>query len=183
MTPVRPTLDAVVRAAMEASAADRGWLLELVGDEFVVAAAADASGGNVGGLLGERRACRGTAGFVAQSGQPAAVRLRADDEANAGAGGASGVPAAVLAAPCVDASSADAAVVGVLELVRSDGGFGFDDVETVAWLTDIAGAALAEGGAVVVPPSPQHLALALEQLAATDPRRYADVARLVAALL
>lgn len=176
-----PTLSAVVRAAVDATGADRGWLLAIDGDDLVVVAAAAAPG--VAGpppaqLLGRRRGRVGAAGYAASSGQPAALRPSANDAANDGAGGGEGVPASVLASPCTDDD-----VVGVLELVRSDGRFGFDEVEAVGWLADIAGAALVETGGDVPPPAPHDLAAALVSLSNADPRRYAEVARAVATLL
>ena len=176
-----PTLSAVLSSAVEATGADRGWLLALVDDQFEVLAASAAPGARgpaPATLVGSRRARRGVAGLAAGTGQPAAVRPRQDDGDNDGAGGTSGVPMAVLAAPCLDGD-----VVGVLELVRESSGFGFDDVETASMLADIAGAAMSDTVTPQAPLSPEQLAAALAALAGRDPRRYADVARVVAGLV
>lgn len=179
---VRPTLQALLRGAIESTGADRGWLLALVDDHFEVLAADAAPGApgrSVAALVGTHRDRRGVAGLAAATGQPAAVRPRAGDADNEGAGGSSGVPMAVLAAPCLDGD-----VVGVLELVRDASGFGFDDVETASMLAEIAGAALRDPSITVpAPPSPEQLGAALAALADRDPRRYADVARVVAGLV
>lgn len=173
----RPTLQALVRAALDVTGAERGWLLSADGDALVVAAA----GGDNGAAqrIGQRRQAGGVAGFVLSSGQPAAVQTRPGESDNEGAGGADGAPRSVLAAPCIAGE-----VLGVLELVDAPGGsFSFDDVETVSMLADIAGAALSETAEAQAPPSPARLADALTSLAAADPPRYADVARAIGALL
>ena len=118
------------------------------------------------------------AGFVFASGQPAAVKPRADDLDNRGAGGVDGMPTAVLAVACV----ADE-VRGVLELANPHGGsFGFDDVETAALLAEVAGAALAEALPTWEAPAPERLFVLLDSLARRDPARYAEVARFVEAM-
>jgi len=176
MTPARPTLRAVVQAAAEATGAERGWLLAAEGDAFVVAAAfghADAAT-----AVGTLRPRLGIAGFVFASGQPAAIQPRADDVDNSGAGGATGMPTAVLAVPCIAEE-----ICGVLELVDPYGGsFGFDDVETAALLAEVAGAALAEAMPTWEPPAPERLLVLLDSLARRDPARYAEVARFVEAM-
>ncbi len=68
-------------------------------------------------------------------------------------------------------------------VVRESSGFGFDDVETASMLADIAGAAMSDTVTPPAPPSPEQLAAALAALAGRDPRRYADVARVVAGLV
>ena len=176
----RPTLYALVQAAVEATGADRGWLLAITDESdagsFVVAAAF--GHGGAASLVGIPRERRGFAGFAFASGQPAALQPRADDVDNFGAGGADGVPRSLLAVPCV-ANEA----LGVLELVDAVGGsFGFDDVETASLLADIAGAALAEPMSTWEPPSPERLAVLLSSLAMRDPSRYAEVARFVEAM-
>lgn len=176
----RPTLIAVVSAAVEATGATRGWLLRADDErgDFVVTAAVDGDGSTVLDLLGTRRDRRGVAGFVLASGQPAAVKPGRDDRDDDGAGGADGVPAALLVAPC----HADE-VMGVIELVDPpSGSFSFDDVETVTLLSEIAGAALGETAPVSAPPSPAELGRRLATLAADDPTRYAEIARVVEAL-
>lgn len=174
---MRPTYLAIIRAAVEATGADRGWLLRVEQDRLaVVAAYGDpAASGRVGTL----RPVAGIAGHVAASGQPAAIRTRPGDLDNTGAGGADGVPHSILAAPCeVDD------LVGVLEVVDAvAGSFTYDDVETLTLLAEIAAAALVEGDELAAPPSPLRLAEALASLSATDPARYREVARAVEALL
>ncbi len=181
MTAAGPTLDAIVRAAMDATGADRGWLLRIDGDELEVVAAAAAPG--VPGappaeVVGDRRPRRGVAAYVAGSGQAAVVRPRPDDADNMGAAGLPGVSASVLAAPCLDDD-----VVGVIELACATSTFGFDDVETVGWLAEIAGAALTQDAATDAPPTPAQLGAALTVLSTADPRRYAEVARTVARIV
>jgi GAF domain-containing protein len=183
MIAARPTLRALVQAAVEATGADRGWLLaagaagaDSNDGAFTVAAAFghDAAAASVGAT----RARRGSAAFAFASGQPAATRPRPDDLDNHGAGGTDGVPFALLVVPCMSDD-----VHGVLELVDPSGGaFGFDDVETASLLADIAGAALAEPMPTWEPPSPERLVVLLSSLASRDPARYAEVARFVEAM-
>lgn len=130
--PIRPTYQALVDAAVDVSGAARGWLLRLDGDGLVVTAAA--GGERANDRVGIRRPLEGTAGYVAISGQPAALQIRGEDEANRGAGGSDDLPNSILAAPC----GADE-VLGVLEVVdAASGSFGFDEVEVVSLLADIA---------------------------------------------
>jgi len=75
-------------------------------------------------------------------------------------------------------------VLGVLELVDApSGSFSFDDVEVVSLLADVAGAALGEDADFVAPATPHQLFEALSSVAALDPTRYRDIARIVGALL
>jgi hypothetical protein len=176
----RPTLAALVEAAVDATAAAQGWLLAVDGDELVVVAAA--GGASPGNRVGNRRAVTGTVGYVAGSGQPAALRVSPDDSSNEGAGGLDGVPTGILAVPCGDED-----VIGVLELVDKAGGedaFSFDDVEIVSLLARVAGAALADSSETAATvPSPGELAGELERLAAADAARYAAVATMLQAVL
>lgn len=179
MTGVRPTLQAIVDQALFATGAASGWLLA-VGDADVEVVAVAGSAGTE--HVGRRLVPTGAQGYVLSSGQAAALMPQPDDPANAGAGGFDGVPPSVVAVPCGD----DA--VGVLELAaKADGKpFTFDDIESLTALAAVAGAALDEPlltGPAPDPVSPDQLGAALQQLAATDPRRYADTARLVQALL
>jgi GAF domain len=184
--PSRPTYQAIVQAAVEATGSTGGWLLAVDDEAFTVLAVYGHGGGDSHdghdsppGRVGERVAADGAAGFVATSGQPAAMQISADDADNAGAGGGSGIPSAILAVPCGTEE-----VVGVIELVDPAGGaYSFDDVEVISMLADVAGAAMTETGAGPVPPSPAALALGLERLAASDSGRYAAVARSVESLL
>lgn len=180
-----PVLHALVRAAVDATAATAGWVLAVDGDELAVAAAAGEIG-DLGQAVGRRfPATAGTAGYVAASGQPLAMAVRADDPrfAEGVAASLGWTPAAVACVPC----DTGEAVVGVLELVDKRGAptFSFDDVEQATVLASIAAAALLfprDGGAPD-PPAPDELAGALDDLAATDPGRYALVAPLVRALI
>jgi GAF domain-containing protein len=177
MITVRPTFEALVRAAVEATGAERGWLLRLDGNALTVIASFGHPGAS--DQIGSQRGLVGIAGFVTASSQPAAVRIRPDDADNLGAGGADGVPRSVLAAACGVGE-----VRGVLEVVDGVGGsFSFDDVETLSLLADIAGAALSEDDQIAAPPAPAVLAHALDALAGTDAARYAEVARAIEALL
>jgi GAF domain-containing protein len=169
--PARPTLHAIVQAAVEATGADRGWLLAAEDDVFVVAAAYGHAEATV--AVGVRRKRAGIAGFVFASGQPAAIQPRPDDVDNVGAGGAVSTPVSVLAVPCVAEEAR-----GVLELVDAVGGaFSFDDVETTSLLAEVAAAALAELLPAWEPPAPERLTVLLASLARRDPARYAEVAR------
>jgi len=169
----------VIQAAIDATGADRGWLLRADGGHFVVAAAYGDS--DAPQRIGLRREQEGIAGFVLGSGQPAAIQTSPGDTDNEGAGGSAGAPRSVLAAPC---GASTGTVLGVLEIVDAPGGsFSFDDVETIGLLADIGGAAMSEVEDVDPPISPEHLAHALVALAAENPSRYAAVARTVEALL
>lgn len=177
MDTMRPTYLALIRAAVEATGAARGWLLRVEDDHLaVVAAHGDPAASGRVGLL---RPVAGTAGYVAASGQPAAIQTRPGDVDNVGAGGADALPSSILAAPCESGE-----LVGVLEVVDAvNGSFTYDDVETLTLLAEIAGAALAEGDELAAPPSPARLGEALSSLSTTDPGRYREVARAVEALL
>ena len=176
-----PVLQALTQAAVEATGATQGWLLQLRGADLVVVGAA---GGEPGGLLGMTvTAGTGSAGFVMGAGQALAIAPRPEDPiaAEGVAGRLGRVPASMLSVPC----GTDEEVLGALELVdKADGDrFSIDDVELATLLGAIAGAALAENGAAGAPPPPAELASALSRLAAADPTRYAAVAAMVAALV
>jgi GAF domain len=176
----RPTYQAIVQAAVEATGSAGGWLLGVNEGSFTVLAVYG-HGGHDGAAdrVGERVGADGAAGFVATSGQPAAMQISTDDVDNDGAGGGVGTPSAILAVPCGTEE-----VIGVVELVDPAGGaYSFDDVEVVSMLADVAGAAMTETGAGPAPPSPAALARGLELLAASDAGRYAAVARAVESLL
>lgn len=179
MSGARPVHQALVDAACAATAADQGWLLAAHEDHLTVLAAA--GGPDPGSLIGANVAITGARGYAVSSGQPAALRPSSNDQSNAGAGGGAGIPGALLATPCGDED-----IVGVLEIVRSAGGesFSFDDVEIVSLLADIAGAAIGdvEDDLLQVTP-PERLGAELTTLAGADPRRYADIARVIDALL
>ena len=175
-------LDAITEAAVGASGAANGWLVQAVDNELRVVAAA---GGRPGDALGLTvPADRGTTGFVVASGQPvAAVPNPDDDRFSVTVAQALDIrPTSVLSVPC----ATDDGVLGALEVIdKQEGGrFTIDDVEIVTLLGGIAGAALvdASGAAATVTP-PEELAGELRQLAAGDPARYASVAGVVRALL
>lgn len=178
-TSSRPVARALVEAAVSASGADQGWLLAAHADGLRVLAAF--GGTDPGSLLETVVAIDGARGLAVSSGHPAALQPPAGDRSNEGAGGAEGTPGAVLAAPCNHED-----VVGVLEVVRARGAeaFTFDDVEIIALLGEIGGAVIAadDGGSAEVTP-PARLSQELIALAQTDAQRYADVARVVEALL
>ncbi|TMK82356.1 MAG: hypothetical protein E6G57_17380, partial [Actinobacteria bacterium] len=71
-------VDALVRAAVEASGAARGWLLRVDGTQLRVVAAAGERPGDALGLTVPAEG--GTAGFAVASGQPLAATLRPDDD-------------------------------------------------------------------------------------------------------
>lgn len=175
-------LQAVVQAAVDATAASAGWVLTVSGDRAeVVAAAGDGAGVALGVSID---AGRGPAGFVLASGQPLAVAPHPDDPmADDGVAAAMGRrPASVLCVPC----GTDEAVLGALQLIDKAGGgpFSFDDVEIATLLAGIGGAALAEGGRDGSSiPEPAQLGGELARLAHADPGRYAVVATAIAALL
>ena len=178
MSSARLVHQALVDAATASTGADQGWLLGATADGLTVLAAA--GGDDPAALIGSSVSAEGARGLAVSSGQPAALRPPESDSSNEGAGGAEGVPGSVLAAPCAHDD-----VVGVIEVVRARGseGFTFDDVEIVSLLADVAGAAIAEAGSAVEVTPPARLSVELTSLAAQDSQRYADVARVIEALL
>ena len=179
MSELQSVHQALVDAALVATGADQGWLLG-AHDGFLVVLAAG-GGDDPGALIGTEVDIDGARGFVVASGQPAALRPAESDSSNDGAGGGVGVPRSLLAAPCGGEE-----IVGVIEIVNKpdNAGFTFDDVEIVSLLAGVAGAAIAAdgGGGIEVTP-PARLAVELTSLAARDGRRYADIARVIEALL
>lgn len=176
-----PVLDAVLRAALDATAAIRGWVVARDGERLRVVAAAGVD--EPGRLLDrETDAHAGTAGLVTASGQPMAIVPREGDPTVAqGVAGMVGVvPQAVLCVPCGDDE-----VLGAIELVdkHGGGGFTFDDVEVATLLAGVAGAALATREPARAGPTAAELAATLTRLEHDDPGYYATVAPLVSALL
>jgi GAF domain-containing protein len=176
-----PVLDAVTRAAVEATGAVRGWIVEPAASRMRVVAYA--GGDDPGALLDtEVDATTGTAGLVLASGQPMAIVPRAGDSSNAGGVAALiGVaPTAVLCVPCGESE-----VVGALELVDKvgGGGFTFDDVELATLLAGVAGVALESRIDRAEVPGVGELGAMFERIAATEPARYSALATMVAALL
>lgn len=180
----RPTLVAVVRAAVDATGATAGWLLEHDDADLAVVAAHGGSPGWTSSLLGRRAGVAGgTASMVVQSGQPVALQpgrgARRDELATELLARA---PVSLLCVPCLDGD----AVVGALQLVDKAGGgpFDFDDVELATLLGGIAGVALRDLGAVAVDePTPESLGRDLARLAVEEPGRFAAAARVIEALL
>jgi GAF domain-containing protein len=186
--PPSPTLAAIITAAVGATGATAGWILEHRGDELAVVAAQGGSERWAASLLGRRTGtAAGTAALVVQSGQPVALQpgsgaLR--DEL--GAELLARNPVSLVCVPCLRGEVA----VGALQLVDKAGGgpFDFDDVELATLLGTIAGAALGELGQVGPadddgPPTPEGLGRDLARLAEVDPDRFAAAARVLAALL
>jgi GAF domain-containing protein len=180
----RPTLTAVVTAAVDATGATAGWILEHRDGELVVVAAHGGSTEWAASLLGRRTGgAAGTASLVVQSGQPVALQPGAGSmEDELGTELLRRSPVSLVCVPCLD----EDAVVGALQLVDKAGGgpFDFDDVEMATLLGTIAGAALREVGAVAVDaPTPESLGRDLARLAEADPARFAAAAKVVEALL
>jgi GAF domain-containing protein len=180
--PARPLLHTIVRSAVDATGAARGWLLAADGADLRVVAAHPYE--TTATLRGVRvPAGSGVAGYSVSSGQPLALSRRSDEALFVGGieellGPAP--PASVVCVPC----ESDGNVVGALQIVdKPAGSFTFDDVEIVTLLGSIAGAALTEAVAGATAPVPAMLGRDLERLAATDPSRYGTVASIVEALL
>jgi GAF domain-containing protein len=175
-------LQAITRAALDATAAAAGWLLASQGDKLQIVATA---GVPPGALLGTKvPASEGSAGFVIASGQPLALKpSEGDARATGGVSGLLGRrPSSVLCVPCAWEDT----VVGALELVDKEGAatFSFDDLEVATLLGSIAGTALKDGPSMAPPPpTPAELARGLATLAGADPTRYAGVAAMLGALL
>jgi sigma-B regulation protein RsbU (phosphoserine phosphatase) len=178
---VNPVLQAIARAALDATGAEASWVLGVEGDRL---RAMGAAGPRVGELLGVAIPVgAGTVGYVVSSGQPMAIAPRGGDpRLSEGLGARLGrMPASVLCVPCHH----EDAIVGALELVDKAGGvpFSFDDVELVTLLGGIAGAALSVAGAEVPPRPPAELAGELVELAGSDPAAYARLSVVLEALL
>jgi hypothetical protein len=160
--------DAVVEAARRATEAAAARLLAPEGDALRVMAVA---GSAAGWRLGESvPADSGGVGYVLASGQPFSVAPSGSDGR------------AVLCVPCLH----EAEPVGALELVRGPGEDPFPiEAAGVAMLfAQIAGTAISIGpaGAAAVP-SPRELAGELARIEASDPVRYASLARAIGALM
>ncbi len=175
---VRPTYQTIVDQALAVTGAGSAWLARATGDGLVVAAVAGLAPPSAAGAPLDPQGARG---YVLSSGQPVVLMPQPDDPANVGAAGYPGVPGSVLAAPC-----GDEWVVGVLELATRDGAdpFSFADIEAIAPLAAVAGAAMTEDrGPAPEVASPAQLAGALERLAADEPSRYAETAQLIESLI
>ncbi len=181
MTAPNAPLQALVRAAVEATGATAGWLLEREREELVVRAA---HAEHPGRLIGRRVPVSGTAGFVVSSSQPLALSNVSADERFAPSSDDAVLHAAnsVISVPCSDEDETR----GALEVFDKVGGasFSYDDLELVTLLADIAGPMLAHtGDAGLAVPEPHELADALNRLAVSNPVRYAALAALISALL
>lgn len=179
MAATRPTYQAVVDAALSATGASSGWLLADEADGLVVVA----TGGQAAGHqdVGATIRPQGAKAYVLAAGQPTALLPQPGDTANADAGGAPGIPPSLLAVPCGEDD-----IVGVLEVSGKPAGanFGFDDIAALSGLAQVASAALIEEDIVSVAiASPAQLANELAGLAERNPARYANVARVIEALL
>jgi GAF domain-containing protein len=176
-----PVLQAIIQAAIDATAAQRGWIVSSDPTEMRIVAGA---GDGVSALVGQTiELGSGAAGFVIDSGQPIALVPRDDDPRfEHGVTALLGHrPSSVLTVPCAN----DEDVVGALELIDhvGGGGFTFDDVELATLLAGIAGVALTRdvGGNTVA--APQQLSSELTRLSEVDPNRYAAIATVISALL
>jgi GAF domain-containing protein len=178
-----PLLDVVIAAAVEATAAERGWLIAVGANELVVVAGYHDGAPTPVGARGPL--ARGWAGFTVASQRPLALAPDAGDPRFAGdlVVGSGMRPRSLLCFPCRHGG----AVIGALQLVdkAGDAPFSVDDVELVTWLAEIAGAAIDEAARNIVapPPDPDALGAALAELAARDRARYATIAGVVNQLL
>jgi phosphoserine phosphatase RsbU/P len=178
---LNPVLQAIARAALDATGAEASWVLGLIGDHLEAMGAAGPQAGELLGVVVPVGA--GTVGYVVSSGQPMAIAPRgADPRLSEGLGARLGrMPASLLCVPCHH----EDAIVGALELVDKAGGapFSIDDVELVTLLGGIAGAALSLAGAEVPARPPAELASELVELSSSDPAAYARLSVVLEALL
>lgn len=176
----RRVLDSLLQSASSATGAAHGWILGVRDDELVVLAA---TGTAATTLVGQSvAASAGTAGWVLSTGQPAALQPRASDAfATEGVAALAGIGiTTVLSIPCGGTDG----IVGVIELVdKADGRFGFEDVELLTLLADVAAAGIEAGETEAPLPSPDQLAAGLRRIHDVDLVRYAHLARVVDELL
>ena len=181
----RALLQTIVAAAVEATAADAGWIAALVDDvELAAVAVAGTDPAVVDQVLWQRTPLgTGAVGMVVQSGQPIALTATGGTSVDPWASALLGRdPGSLVCVPCHD----DDQPIGALQLVDKVGGgpFSFDDVEIATLLGPIIGSALAEGaGAAARVATPAQIGSDLSRLADADPARYAAVAQAVVALL
>jgi GAF domain-containing protein len=180
MTVPNAPMQALVRAAVEATGATAGWLLERERDELVVRAA---HAEHPGRLIGRRVSLSGTAGFVVSSSQPLALsNVNADERFAQTDDALLRASNSVISVPCAD----DDETRGALEVFDKAHGasFSYNDLELVTLLADVAGPMLVQNvGAGLAVPEPYELADALTRLAVSNPVRYAALAALMGALL
>ena len=179
MAATRPTYQAIVDAALSATGAASGWLLADSEQGLAVVATSGQAASHQ--QIGHMIQPQGAKAYVLAAGQPTALLPQPGDVANADGGGAPGIPPSLLAVPCGDDD-----IVGVLEISGKPHGanFGFDDIAAISGLAQVAAAALVEQDDVsvaVTPPS--QLGAELTSLSQRSPARYADVARVVEALI
>lgn len=170
----RRLLRVIVDEAVAATGATQGWLVVVDDGGASVAAAS----GPVADRVGEAVALDGARGLALASGQATALLPGPSDTSNAGVAGWEGIPPSLLVAP-----GGDGRVLLEVAGRAGDGGFAFEDLEALASLATIGAAAADEDGAADDVPSPGQLAAELSALAAADPGRYREVARLVDSLL
>lgn len=166
-------LQAVLRASLDATGADQGWVAARRREGIVVLAAegGDAPAARIGRVLDDRA----PATIAVLTGRPSARRPHATDASARGAAGLDGVPGALLTVPCGDEA--------VIELVRvADDAFTVDDIEVVSLLAEVVAVAIDDDAAPPAP-SPEELATELRRLHDVDRARYAFVARALGALL
>lgn len=180
MGATRPPYQAIVDAAITATSASSGWLLADHGDDglLVVATAGQAAAHQQIGAVVQPQ---GAKAYVLAAGQPTALLPQPGDAANADGGGAPGIPPSLLAVPCGDED-----VVAVLEVSGKAAGanFGFDDINALSGLAQVAAALVLENAdAVRAVASPAQLGAELESLAQRLPARYQNVAQVIEALL
>lgn len=179
MAATRPTYQALVDAAVQATSASSGWLL--ADDENGLTVVATSGQAATHQELRSTILPRGAKAYVLAAGQPTALLPQPGDSDNADAGGAPGIPPSLLAVPCGEDD-----IVGVLEVSGKAGGANFDfaDIAALSGLAHVASAALIEQDVVeVTVTSPAQLATELTSLAGRNPARYRDVARIVEAML
>lgn len=175
------SLEALVVAAVSATGAQAGWVLAAgAGELSLVAYCGDDEPQR---FVGQAFAVAGagSAGLVAATGQPMAVRPRPGD-ALVGAGAMAlraTPPSSYVSVPCADSDG----IAGVLEVVDKSGGSGFDidDIELLSLLGDIAAAILREQ-ALDAQPGPAAPTSTLDGLAATSPAVHAALVELIGAI-
>lgn len=180
MGATRPPYQAIVDAAINATGASSAWLLADREDEglMVIATAGQAAAHQQIGAIIQ---ARGAKAYVLAAGQPTALLPQPGDTANADGGGAPGIPPSLLAVPCGDED-----IVAVLEVSGKSGGatFGFDDINALSGLAQVAAAMVLErSDAVRSVAAPAQLGAELASLAQRLPSRYEHVAQVIEALL
>jgi hypothetical protein len=165
---INPVLEAIADAARRGTHAAATRVLASEGGELRVLAVA---GAGPGWRAGQTVAADTEGvGYVLASGQPLSVAAE-----RPGAG-------AVLCVPCMHESEP----IGALELLGDAGEDPFPLAATsiASLFAQVAGVVIATGtGAAAAVPSPRELVAELARIEASDPMRYASLARAVGALL